>query len=121
VPRDLFDAAPALLPDGLREPAERDEAVGALARFSLLRADPTTLTVHRLVQAVTRDGLDEASGGARVEATLQLLQAAWPVPSWEHTLWPRIGILLPHVLAGTSHAERLGAGLTTAATLYQRP
>jgi tetratricopeptide (TPR) repeat protein len=117
VPRDLFDADPELLSEGLREPAQRDEAVGALARFSLLRADPTTLTVHRLVQAVTRDGLDEASAGARVGATLQLLQEAWPGPSREHTLWPRIADLLPHVLTSTSHAERLGVALTTAATL----
>jgi tetratricopeptide (TPR) repeat protein len=117
VPRNLFDADPELLSEGLREPAERDEAVGALARFSLLRAEPTTLTVHRLVQAVTRDGPDEASAGARVEATVQLLKAAWPGPPWEHTLWPRIADLLPHVLASTSHAERLGVALPTTATL----
>ncbi len=37
---------------------ERDTAIEALARYSLIRAEPATLAVHRLIQAVTRDGLD---------------------------------------------------------------
>ena len=107
-PRDLFDAAPELLPEGLREPAERDEAIAALTRFSLLRADPSTLAVHRLVQAVTRDGLDEQSTRGRAETAIQLLDAAWPGMAWEHPLWPRMSTLLSHVLASAAHAERLG-------------
>ena len=57
VPRSLLGADPEALPEALRDPAERDAAVGALHRFSLLRADPQSVTVHRLVQAVTRDAL----------------------------------------------------------------
>ena len=66
IPRDLLGAKPEALPEGLRDPFDRDGAIEALGRFSLVRVEPDSLTVHRLVQAVTRDGLDEpASGGAR--------------------------------------------------------
>ena len=58
IPRSLLGADPEALPEPLRDPAERDAAIGALHRFSLLRADPESVTIHRLVQAVTRDALD---------------------------------------------------------------
>jgi tetratricopeptide (TPR) repeat protein len=117
VPRGLFDAEPGLLPEALREPAEHEEAAGALARFSLLRADPTTLSVHRLVQAVTRDELDEATAKARAETAIRLVNAALPRPPWEHTNWPAIAAMLAHALAAAESAQRLEAGLETAATV----
>jgi tetratricopeptide (TPR) repeat protein len=117
VPRGLLDAEPGLLPEGLREPTEREEAVGALARFSLLGADPAMLSMHRLVQAVTRDGLDEAAAKARAETAIRLVNAALPRPPMEHTDWPAIAALLAHALAAAQAAERLGADLEAAATV----
>ena len=63
IPRDLLGARPEALPEGLRDPFDRDGAIEALGRFSLVRVEPDSLTVHRLVQAVTREGLDEATSG----------------------------------------------------------
>jgi tetratricopeptide (TPR) repeat protein len=120
VPRTLLDAAPKALPEGLQDPADRDEAIGALHRFFLLQADPGTLTVHRLVQAVTRDGLDEATAKVRAEAAVLSVAAALPYPTSEHTNWPAIGVLLPHMLAATESAERLEVGLKEAAWILEQ-
>ena len=117
LPMEVLAWAPATLPEGLGDELERDEAIAALHRFSLLRAEAGTLTVHRLVQAVTRDGLDAATAKAHAGAALRLVNTALPRPPWEHTNWPAIGTLLPHALATAEAGERLEADLETAATV----
>ena len=71
------------------------------------------MTVHRLVQAVTRDALDEATAKACAEAAVRLVDAALPRPPQEPTTGPRSATLLPHALAAAEAAERLGVGLET--------
>ena len=66
------------LPDGLQQERARDAAIAALHRYSLIGADAGRLTIHRLVQAVTRDGLDEATAKVRAETAVRLL--AWTMP-----------------------------------------
>lgn len=105
------------MPHGLTDAIYRNKARAALNRLSLIRAEAGTITVHRLVQAVTRDGLDEATAKARAETAVQLLGAAWPGAPWEHTLWPTVGVLLPHALVTAASAERYDASLETAGTL----
>jgi tetratricopeptide (TPR) repeat protein len=117
LPRTVLVAAPDALPEPLRDPLALDDAVTALGRFSLVTAAQGMLTVHRLVQAVTRDGLEMATATARAEAAVRLVNAALPWPSWEHTNWPAIGMLLPHAMATAEAAERLGADLETAANV----
>jgi tetratricopeptide (TPR) repeat protein len=117
LPRAVLDAKPDALPESLRDKLARNRAIGALVRFSLIGIQDGSIVVHRLVQAVTRDELDEATAKARAEAAVQLVDAAWPGAPWEYTLWPRIGTLLPHVLASTGEAEQLGVALQTTATL----
>jgi hypothetical protein len=92
VPRDLLGADPEALPESLRDAFERDGAIEALARFSLLRAETGGVAVHRLVQAVTRDGLDEATAKAQVKVAVRMVDAALPRSPEEHTNWPVIGV-----------------------------
>jgi tetratricopeptide (TPR) repeat protein len=117
LPVVVLAAKPEALPEGLHEELARGEAIGALKRFSLIQAEKDALTVHRLVQAATRDGLDTATAKTHAKAAVQLVNAALPGPSWEHTNWPAIGALLPHALATAEAAELLEAGLETAATV----
>jgi tetratricopeptide (TPR) repeat protein len=117
LPAELLAADKNALPLELRGELERDEAIGALNRLSLITAEAGTIAIHRLVQAVTRDGLDAEAARARAEAAIRLVQAALPRPSREHTNWPAIGILLPHTLVTAEAAEQLGADLKTAATV----
>jgi class 3 adenylate cyclase/tetratricopeptide (TPR) repeat protein len=111
IPRDLLGAKPEALPEGLRDPFDRDGAVEALGRFSLIRVEPDSLTVHRLVQAVTREGLDEATSGRCATAAVALADAALPPPTWDSVHRPAIGRLFSQALAAASAAERFGVGL----------
>ena len=118
LPRAILRTAPDALPEPLRDEQDLDEAVAALDGLSLIRADPDRLTVHRLVQAVTRNVLGEATAAARANASVRVVHAALPYPTTEHPNWPAIAVLLPHVLATTEAAERLRTGLEmTAAVL----
>ena len=108
VPRELLGAKPEALPEALRDPFDRDGAIEALARYSLLRAAPDSLTVHRLVQAVTRDGLDQAASARCVERAIALVDAALPPPTWDNVHRSAIEKLLPQALAAVEEAERFG-------------
>ena len=106
LPVEVLGAAPKAVPEVLRAEHARDEAVAALRRYSLLRVEGGSITVHRLVQAVTRDGLrDDAAYLAR--SALTLARAGLPRRSWEPPNWRAVATLLPHILKATSHAERL--------------
>ena len=117
LPREVLRAVPDMLAEPLRDEHDLDEAIAVLDGFSLIRATHDTLMIHRLVQAVTRDGLDEETAKARAEAVGLLVNAALPRPPQEHTNWPLIGALLPHALAAAKAAEQHGAGLEAAATV----
>ena len=57
--RGIFSADPIILSEGLGESIEDldlaiEEALGELARFSLIRLTPETVSVHRLLQASSR-------------------------------------------------------------------
>jgi tetratricopeptide (TPR) repeat protein len=110
IPRDLFSEHAAVLPEELRELAgdllAYNEALGVLGGYSLVTVTPTSLGLHRLVQAVIRARLDQKEvRWARV--AIELIDAAFPVKSWEVAKWAACQRILPHLLAVTEHAERL--------------
>ncbi len=57
-----------------------NEAMRILRRYSLVRRDPESkvLTIHRLVQAVLRDGLDHATQCQWAERVIGAVNAAFP-------------------------------------------
>jgi hypothetical protein len=60
MPRGIFSADPTILTESLGESIADlaiEEALGELARFSLIRLTPETVSVHRLLQAVEQDAL----------------------------------------------------------------
>jgi len=89
--------------------AELDRAVGALARFSLVKRTGGELAVHRLIQQVVRGGLAPEQQRAVAAAAIALLRAVFPDDSdWVHT-WPTCQQLLSHALVAAGHAEQLEA------------
>jgi tetratricopeptide (TPR) repeat protein len=84
-----------------------DRALGALARFSLVRRAGDEVVAHRLVQQVVRDQLDEQTATGWAGAAVRLVLAAWPTESWLPAAWPRCAQLLPHALAAAEHARKL--------------
>jgi tetratricopeptide (TPR) repeat protein len=111
IPPDLFGADPKVLPVELAQAAEDDlildEAIGALHRYSLVTRDNYGIRLHRLVQAVVCSDLADQQP-MWAERALRLVWAGFPANSDEVETWPTCQRLLPHALAVTGHADRLG-------------
>jgi tetratricopeptide (TPR) repeat protein len=86
-------------------------ALDDLATYSLATRDPEgdAFLVHRLVQDVTRRGL-EALGAATVRLTEALcwVDAAFVGDSQDVRSWPRLDPLVPHAAALAVHADAAG-------------
>ena len=128
IPRNLPAEHIEVLPEELRElaadPLAYNEALAVLGGYSMATVTPTSLGLHRLVQAVIRARLDQEGRWAQV--AVELLAAAFPQDSWELANWSTCQRLLPHLLAVTGHAERLKirgeqtGDLLSRASLYLR-
>jgi tetratricopeptide (TPR) repeat protein len=111
IPRGLPTQYPEVLPERLaatvRAPLAYQRAIGALRRYSLLKTsqDGQALSMHRLVQAVTRQQLDPEQERQWVTTTLQLVRAAFPNRHRDPAAWPDYARLLPHALAVTDHSS----------------
>jgi tetratricopeptide (TPR) repeat protein len=110
IPRDLFpldlDPAPDWLTRLRADPFWFDDAIGALRRFSLVKATPTGIGVHRLLQLVIRDQLPPEQAAERLGLVVRLLRASYPFNSWQHEAWPLAQRLLPHMLSTCQYALR---------------
>jgi hypothetical protein len=116
--RRILDVLAYLAPDqlprdvltGLAEDAlEVDDALALLASYSMIMLTEATVSVHPLVQAVTRnnpiDSVGEAAEADDVTAT-RLLCDAIPADPWTNVGgWPRWRALLPHIEALTMRRE----------------
>jgi tetratricopeptide (TPR) repeat protein len=123
IPRELFSQALDPPPDELAVLAGDsftvDEAVAGLRRFGLVKADEQVLTVHRLVQAVVRDGLDPEVRQRRLQTAERLVLASFP----DHpdvAVWPTAARLLPHAIAVTDHANAQGTNSALTGRLLNR-
>jgi len=78
-------------------PIQLNKAIGELLKYSLIRRDPKTkmLTVHRLVQAVLKDGMGEEEQRQWAERTVLAVNRAFPDPS-DFTMWNLCERCLPH-------------------------
>jgi hypothetical protein len=85
-----------------------NDTLAAISRFPLATVGPGSIGLHRLVQMVVQARLAEADERTWVTAAVRLLREAFPDDSWETSSWQRCERLLPHLLAATGHAERLG-------------
>jgi Tetratricopeptide repeat len=107
IPLILFTAHPDRLPEPLAtaaaDPLEFAQLTGVLRRRGLARLSVDHLQLHRLVQAIVRNGPHsgpdaEEMGGA----VLGLLRATVPPDPWNNpATWPAWRALLPHVLVAT--------------------
>jgi hypothetical protein len=79
-----------------------NDAIAALASYSLITATPDALAIHRLVQDVVRDEQSPADDGGMpftAKRTLEGLWALWPERVDRPSDWPQAGRLAPHNLA----------------------
>ncbi len=106
----LIEGAPEWgepLATALADPLEWPELPATLNRFSLLARDPDThtLTLHRVVQAVLQDPLDEDGQRRWAERTVRAVEHCFPNPE-EFSTWPQCERLLPQAQAAAAWIER---------------
>ncbi|KAF5418653.1 MAG: Tetratricopeptide (TPR) repeat [Candidatus Methanocomedens sp.] len=111
IPVELLNSGVQYLPESLSavagDPLAFDDAVDPLRRYSLVEITAETISVHRLVQAVTRDRLDGDEWKKWAEAAVRIVNKAFPFDSIDVRTWPVCSRLLPHALAAAEHAEAL--------------
>jgi len=99
---------------------ELDEAIAALGAYSLLRRNATekTLSIHRLVQVVLRDQMEEQNEKQWAERAVRVVNTAFP--DIEHQNWPQCDRLLPHALVCAKLSAQHGFHFTEVARLLQQ-
>ena len=109
--RDLLTSGSHLIPYPLAatvvDPVKFDGAVAALLLYSLVDANSTALSIHRLVAAVTRDRMPLEERKRWAEVALRVINDAFAFESIDLGTWGQCSKLLPHVTAVTNHAEAL--------------
>jgi tetratricopeptide (TPR) repeat protein len=120
IPRELLTAAPGILPEPLQSACRSglglDQAIAALYRYSLVSRSGHGISVHPLVQHVTRNQLPDDQARHWVDRAVRLSLAAFPDRPINQGAWPRATVLLPHALTATENAkaEQVAAPATAA-------
>jgi tetratricopeptide (TPR) repeat protein len=111
IPRATLSGGAEQIPEPLagavKDRPAFDDAVERLQQYSLLAATEESLSVHRLVQAITRAYLPDASRRTWAAAAVRLLAAAVPSYSGNVENWTACAQLLPHALSAAAHAGGL--------------
>lgn len=111
IPISLLKEGAGELPEPLRsilqDSIKLNDAVAALRRYSLINVADNSFSIHRLVQAVTFDSLEEDEKKRWAEAAVKLVNKAFPFNTNDVRTWPACSSLLPHALASTKLAEEL--------------
>lgn len=107
IPEELITSGAAELGETLApvaaDPLALDEAYAVLRRYSLVQrhAESKTLTIHRLVQAVLKESMEEAAQRQWAERAVRAASSAFPEGTsegWGLEHWPRCERLMAHVL-----------------------
>jgi len=110
IPLDMLRGGAKHLPEPLSaavaDEFQWNEAVGALRRYSLVEASEEGIAVHRMVQAVARERLDEAGRKQWTEAGVKVVNIAFPFDSDDVRTWKQCARLLPHALTVAEFGEK---------------
>jgi tetratricopeptide (TPR) repeat protein len=110
---------PTELADALSSRFQLHKATAALGEYSLAETAEGLLSIHRMVQAVTRADLgDDAAHWAGL--ALGVIAEAFPRNVTDPGLWDDCERFLAHALACTGHAGRLRVEITTTVQLIVR-
>lgn len=117
IPYEIYEQEPENYPEALQPLIENEDlflqALGTLNRFSLLQLDTDnkTFSLHRLVQATTKDSLQEKQETWLASGIKALVEAN---PGRDFNDWPAFERLLPHGQhISTSAPNELEAPLET--------
>ena len=102
----LGDQVASVLAPLLKDPLAARDAIGALRRYSLVTpAAGGSVSVHRLVQAVTADQMPAELAREWQQATAAVIEDAIPGDTHPPETWPIFAALLPHVQAALANGS----------------
>lgn len=98
-----------------------NDAIGELHKYSLVKRDPQEriLNIHRLVQVVIKDGMNEEMQKEWAERAIRMLNRAFPRPETVEA-WPLCQEYLPHALLCVELIEQWDITLPEAALLLNQ-
>ena len=113
------DLGPVLAPVAA-DPVALDAALADLRRYSLLRRNPEskTLTIHRLVQEVLRDQMNEQVQQQWAERCVRAVNRTFPVGEFAN--WQQCQRVLPHALSCVALLKQWNMSFVEAAQLLER-
>jgi tetratricopeptide (TPR) repeat protein len=102
------------------DPLRLNEAIEVLLRYSLLRRNPETkfLSIHRLVQAVLKDGMKQDAQQLWAERAIRATNAAFPDVKQE--TWSQCQRCLSHAQMSASYIEEYKLDFPEAARLLNQ-
>jgi tetratricopeptide (TPR) repeat protein len=104
------------------DPVELDEAIRDLRRFSLVRRDSATqtLSIHRLVQAVLRDTMDEQEQRLWAERVVRAVSCVYPASGEDVAQWQTCERLMSQVRACAALCDAFALADPEAARLFNQ-
>jgi tetratricopeptide (TPR) repeat protein len=121
IPRAFLQRAGGSLPRPLgtsvQTPAGLDALVAPLQRFSLIQATEKSLSVHRLIAALTRDRLPEDHQRNWCAIALRMMHESVQFDESSVGNWMEVAPIVPHALTVAKYAEDLGVEIEMAAAL----
>jgi tetratricopeptide (TPR) repeat protein len=124
IPEEIFtEGAPDLGPVlhlATTDPPELNAAIRELLKYSLIHRDPytKTLTIHRLVQAVFKDAMDQDTQCSWAERTVKAINRTFPEVEFES--WFHCQRLLPHAQVCKALIEEWDLAFPESAQLLHR-
>ncbi|MCX6647089.1 MAG: FxSxx-COOH system tetratricopeptide repeat protein [bacterium] len=124
IPINVIINGAGQLPDPLSKIASDDllldDALETLLRYSLIYKTGNSVSVHRLVQDVTRERLNDDEKKAWALAAISLVNFSFPSDSDDPKTWDMCVRLLQHTLVATGHAESMCVAEGSVFTLLNR-
>jgi tetratricopeptide (TPR) repeat protein len=80
------------------------QALGAVSRYALATVTEQSMSMHRLVQAVIRHGLDRHQQQRWAAIATRVILAGFPKRAGDTDTWPAAAGLLTHVLVVTTYS-----------------
>ena len=115
IPLEIIRAGAEFLPKKLAEAAGKEldflDAVGSLTGYSLIDKSGDAVYLHRLVQEVVRDRMDDAEKKMWAEAAVKIVNKAFLFKEYQLETWAESKRLLPQAVSAAGYGAELGVAL----------
>lgn len=122
IPLDVLCAGAEHLPESLAQTLTDqvacNKAIAALRRYSLIEKKDDNLSLHRLVQTVTRDQMSEDEQKLWAEVAVNIIDDAFPIECDDARTWNFCDRLLSHALVAVEKSEALNVAIEATGHLF---